>query len=80
MSKTVADIINGMNGGRGLHILTEEGLRERDRRERAEKKARGIHWNTDVSIDEPWVRAIQAELFAPENEGRYWEWTKEMVG
>lgn len=68
----IIGIVNGMNGGRGIRCLTEEGLAEKRRLERVGKRERGIHHNKNVSA-ERWYIEMERSLFAPENEGRYWD-------
>ena len=63
--------INGLNGGRGVRVLTDFGSEERDRLVRHEKKIRGLCVNADVSKC-TWYKAIENDLFLPENEGALW--------
>ena len=67
----ILSTINGLNGGRGFKALTDHGSQERDRLVRHEKKVRGLCVNADVRKC-TWYKAIENDLFLPENEGSLW--------
>ena len=74
----ISEAINSMNNGKGLKVLTELGLETLKLELRREKKARRIHWKTDVR-DEPWAEEIEKRYFAPEHEGKYWQYAEVRV-
>ena len=71
----IIEVANGMNAGRGLRMLTDEGAAQRTKLVRAEKRKRGIHHAQDYT-NEDWYLALERQLFAAENEGTLWTYAK----
>ncbi len=67
----ILDVINGMNGGKGMRALTEEGEAELMRRSKTRMRAIGVNSYPRFKQTEDW-REIERDMFAPEHEGRYW--------
>ncbi len=67
----ILDVINGMNDGKGMRALTEEGEAELWRRSKARMRELGVNVYPRFRQTEEF-RKLENELFAPENEGRYW--------
>jgi hypothetical protein len=68
-------VMNAMNGGKGIRMLTEAGSEALNQYERAEKRLRKIHWNKDVS-EEEWYQGFQQWLLSPEFEGKFWAYAQ----
>lgn len=67
--------INGLNGGKGVKMLTEKGSKVYEDIIRIEKKRRNIHPSTDVTC-EKWANDIKDGLFQEQYEGIYWNYGK----
>lgn len=71
----VFDLLNNMNNGRGVRILTDAGAEEMKKRERAYKRANKIHWAKNC-YDERWYKEIEAELYRPIHQNIFWEYAR----
>jgi hypothetical protein len=66
----ILDMINGMNGGKGMRCVTDEGRAEMNRRGRELMQQLGM--GTREFNHSEHYRKLEDEIFAPENEGKYW--------
>jgi hypothetical protein len=71
----ILGMINGLNGGRGLRCLTDEGLAALHAEIGAEMRRRGVR-SYRAARESDWGRAIEARYYRPEHEGRFWAYSQ----